>query len=311
MSVNHFIHMLACPKCQAQLKLEKQHIKCQQCNMTYPMINDIPIMLVDESFTGESGTSTNTAAEKEKVKQRFSFIDESLPKSFAPFVTFLNLGYVANDKKQYAVKKPKKICFNKYSVRLLFEVIGDYNLEGKTIIELGSGRGGNIVTISEYYNPQVMIGLDLSPTNIQFCQENLKLDNGCFIVGDVENIPSPDSMYDAVLNLESSHYYPDMFKFYHQVFRILKPEGSFLYADILPADMFKVYEEYLENMGFSILRNQDISSNVLLSCEEISKIRESKKNIRLYETFLVVPGSQVYEELNTGVKRYKILILKK
>jgi ubiquinone/menaquinone biosynthesis C-methylase UbiE len=246
-----------------------------------------------------------------KVKERFAFIDETLPKFFAPFVTFLNLGYVANDSKQYAVKGPGKFCFNKYSVKLLFEVIGDYNIDGKKIIELGSGRGGNIVTINEYYHPKVIIGLDLSPANILFCQKNLKLNNGCFIVGDVESVPSPDASYDAVLNLESSHYYPDMFKFYQEVFRILKNHGYFLYADILPAEMFAIYEDYLENIGFSIIRNQDISSNVLLSCEEISKIRASKKNIRLYETFLVVPGSPVYEELETGVKRYKILTLKK
>jgi ubiquinone/menaquinone biosynthesis C-methylase UbiE len=277
--------------------------------MTYPMMNDIPMMLSDETYTGESDTPAHTT--KEKVKQRFSFIDETLPKSFAPFVTFLNLGYVANDNKQYAVKGPGKFCFNKYSVKLLFEVIGDYNMDGKKIIELGSGRGGNIVTINEYYNPGVINGLDLSPANILFCRENLKLDNGCFIVGDVELIPSPDNIYDAVLNLESSHYYPDMFKFYQEVSRILKKDGYFLYADILPAEKFREYEDYLENIGFSIIRNRDISSNVLLSCEEISQIRASKKDIRLYETFLVVPGSQVYEELKTGAKLYKILTLKK
>ncbi|MGB9736574.1 MAG: Trm112 family protein [bacterium] len=46
------LDILACPKCKGELELEKDQsgLICHTCNLKYPIIDDIPIMLIDEAI---------------------------------------------------------------------------------------------------------------------------------------------------------------------------------------------------------------------------------------------------------------------
>ena len=43
------LDILACPACKADVKLEGEKIVCVKCGRRYPIKDDIPIMLIDES----------------------------------------------------------------------------------------------------------------------------------------------------------------------------------------------------------------------------------------------------------------------
>jgi len=47
------LEILRCPKCKAEVKLkeDKSGLKCTnlECNLVYPIRDDIPVMLVDEA----------------------------------------------------------------------------------------------------------------------------------------------------------------------------------------------------------------------------------------------------------------------
>jgi uncharacterized protein YbaR (Trm112 family) len=43
------LDMLACPACKADVKLEGDRIVCVKCRRSYPIKDDIPIMLIDEA----------------------------------------------------------------------------------------------------------------------------------------------------------------------------------------------------------------------------------------------------------------------
>jgi uncharacterized protein YbaR (Trm112 family) len=45
------LDILACPKCKGDLKLEKDGsgLVCEACALKYPIVNDIPVMLIDEA----------------------------------------------------------------------------------------------------------------------------------------------------------------------------------------------------------------------------------------------------------------------
>lgn len=262
-------------------------------------------------------TVTRRKAAKDKVKQGYTMVDESLKASgLASMAEFLNLGYAVNENKQYAVFEPDQFSLNRNSLKLLLEVIGRCDLNNKKVIEIGCGRGGNIAAVNEFFQPQLTVGLDLCSANIQSCQANHKPDNGSFCIGDAEDIPFADHLFDVVLNIESSDSYPDIRQFYGEVHRILKNRGYFLYTDILPVEKFKECEEYLKHIGFSMVRNQDITMNVMLSCYETARRRmsayegsEKSENLSLLEDFLAVPGSPIYEEMRRGTQVYKILNL--
>jgi SAM-dependent methyltransferase len=269
----------------------------------------VPVLLPDEVLAYEAPGYARDL--KAHVRERFDTIDRTLAEPYATFATFLNLGYVPDDNPQHAVRGPARPAFNRFSTTLLFEVIGGCNLDGRATIELGCGRGGNVAMIQRYYAPRTLVGLDLSTANAEFCQARHRLESGGFAVGDVELLPFRDGSADVVLNLESSHYYPHIERFFDEVHRVLARGGELLYADILPAETFDAARRHLSGLGLTLLRDQDIGSNVLRSCEAIAAIREKQQHTGLYDTFLVVPGSAEFEALRTARTQYRILTLRK
>ena len=43
------MEILACPACKGDVKEEEGAIVCLKCSRAYPVIDDIPVMLVDEA----------------------------------------------------------------------------------------------------------------------------------------------------------------------------------------------------------------------------------------------------------------------
>ena len=310
-SLISFLDLLACPVCGGQLDLAYPALRCAGCARLYSPLPDsgAPVLLPSHDLGYEDAGPAR--ALKSHVQERFATIDRSLPQPYDQFATFLNLGYVADGSPQFAVRGPARSLFNRNSAKLLFEVLGAAELDNRSVVELGCGRGGNLAAIDRHYDGVRALGIDLSGANIEFCRRRHTLRNGLFAVGDVEYLPVRASAADVVLNLESSHYYPDRAKFFRETYRILKPGGVFLYADILQVTEFGKVERYCREAGFETEIDRDISGNILLSCEEIAKIRESRQHIGIYETFLVIPGSPEFEALRTGATRYRIIQMKK
>jgi uncharacterized protein len=45
------LEILACPDCHGTVRVDGQHIRCQQCRRAYP-VRGLPVMLVEESIPG-------------------------------------------------------------------------------------------------------------------------------------------------------------------------------------------------------------------------------------------------------------------
>lgn len=63
MNIQEILHILACPKCHGDLTLEGEPdapvgLCCQECQVVYPIQDDIPIMLIDEAIPKESFDKT-------------------------------------------------------------------------------------------------------------------------------------------------------------------------------------------------------------------------------------------------------------
>ena len=63
--------------------------------------------------------------------------------------------------------------------------------------------------------------------------------------GDAQNLPFPDESFDAVINVEASHQYPDFPRFLAEVARVLRPGGHFLYTDSRRAPVVAEWEAAL------------------------------------------------------------------
>jgi hypothetical protein len=65
------------------------------------------------------------------------------------FSFFLNFGYVPNDNPQDAAVELPAHCLNRNCTKLVLEVIGDCDLRGRDVLDVGCGRGGMVWTINK------------------------------------------------------------------------------------------------------------------------------------------------------------------
>jgi phthiocerol/phenolphthiocerol synthesis type-I polyketide synthase E len=269
----------------------------------------------DSQLTLEYAKTTDEA--KQNFRRFYNEVSQQLDSSqFGPFAYFLNYGYVpvVNGTDDAVVQLPEKY-FNKNSVRLVLETIGDCPIHERRVLDVGCGRGGTVFTLRQFFQPSSIVGLDLSANAIQFCNRVHRYPGVSFREGDAEQLPFADASFDVVINIESSHSYPNIRSFYLEVHRVLRPSGHFLYTDALPRNKSDECVGLLEQLGLTILRQRDITSNVLLSCDEIASSRvqafQGPNDATLVRNFLAAPGSQVYEEMKSRALVYRLFTLQK
>jgi phthiocerol/phenolphthiocerol synthesis type-I polyketide synthase E len=262
----------------------------------------------------ENGSSANEV--KANYRRFYNDVNRQLNSTvFGPFSFFLNYGYAANLNPQFSQVELPDHYLNKNSVRLVLETIGDCDLMDRRVLDVGCGRGGTVYVIQEFFRVKSLNAIDLSPEAIAFCRANHRYPSVSFEQGDAEYLPFAVESFDAVTNVESSHSYPNVFAFYSEVFRVLRPGGCFLYTDIFPAETLQDCVKYLTSIRFRIERDTDITPNVLLSCDEVARTRvgayDSNNDPELMKNFLAAPGSQVYEEMKMQRWSYRIFRLRK
>lgn len=298
---------IACPCCLNKVQLGVDQLICLECQRTYELIEGIPIMLKKEVFESNEFFE---GLKKEYIKNLYNQISKSLNESLVARISqFLNFGYVQNESKHYSHPYFMNHVFNKNSIRLLGEVIGDIDLNNKDVIDVGCGRGGDIAILNKLFEPNKIIGLDISYENIAFCKKTVRKSNTFFVVGDAESLPFFSSSFDVVVNIESSLNYPNVNDFFQGVYRLLKTGGHFLYADSIPVADIQTRESYLLNLGFQMTRITNATSNILLSIEENAKrsVYSMDNNGELnLNDFLALPGSEKYQVLHEGSSAYMI-----
>ena len=190
-------------------------------------------------------------------------VAERLP---SPELIFLNYGFAEGSGESCSWIAPADQR-HKYHLNLVKHVMTGVELTRRTILEVGSGRGGNCYYFSRYTPAKRIYGIDRCEANVRFCRSVHHLPNVVFLHGDAEQIPFRSDTFDVVLNLESSHCYPHFDQFLAEVHRVLKPGGTFCYADLwflefLELD-WKERENALRMAPFTFLSEEDISQWVL------------------------------------------------
>ena len=103
--------------------------------------------------------------------------------------------------------------------------------------------------MARYMPFKKVTAIDYSSNAIALCRKTHSERNLEFLEGDALNIPFNDNSYDIVLNVESSHCYPDIPKFLSEVKRVLKPGGFFVWTDLYPETMTQNMKTFLMRLG--------------------------------------------------------------
>ena len=138
---------------------------------------------------------------------------------------------------------------------------------GKDALEVSSGLGGGAVWISRTYSPRSLTGLDIAAQAVRTCRSRYGHLGVSFEAGDAQAMPFADASFDIIINVESSLNYPDMAAFLHEVQRVLRPDGYFLFADYRSRSKIKLLRAMLASMPFEMLMLDDITPGILLGLE--------------------------------------------
>jgi ubiquinone/menaquinone biosynthesis C-methylase UbiE len=184
-------------------------------------------------------------------------------------------------------------------------------LEGKDVLEVGSGRGGGSSYMARYLTPRSLIGVDRSEQAVAFCKKVHRSPNLEYRVGDAEALPFQSQSFDAVVNIESSHCYGSMEKFLREVRRVLRPDGCFVWADFREKNQKTVLDEAFGKASLRPFKKEDITPNVLVSLDRMHerKVRAIHQHVpkpfipSLLE-FAGIQGSAIYDSLQSREKVY-------
>lgn len=232
--------------------------------------------------------------------------------------TFMNYGYSAINDNDAIPELDKADETYRLSFQLYYQLAAEIDLQNKSILEVGSGRGGGASMIKKYHKPEKVVGLDYSGQAINLCNRNHNQEGLSFIKGDAENLPFSHESFDAVINVESSHCYDSMEKFLYEVNKVLRPGGHFLFTDFRYSNELNVLEDHISKSGMKVLTKRDITANVVKALNEDHDRREKvisehvpRLFVNQFREFAGVKNSVVYKKLESRNYVYMSYILQK
>jgi ubiquinone/menaquinone biosynthesis C-methylase UbiE len=157
---------------------------------------------------------------------------------------------------------------NRYSIQLYHRTATQVDLSGKRVLEVSCGHGGGASYLTRTVQPASYTGLDLNADGVAFCKKRHHLAGLDFVQGDAQDMPFSDQSFDAVVNVEASHLYPDVPRFLAEVARVLAPGGHFLYADFRRRSGVPDWETAMADAPLRLLSSAVIDKQVLRGMEK-------------------------------------------
>jgi ubiquinone/menaquinone biosynthesis C-methylase UbiE len=216
------------------------------------------------------------------LRERWPSIDKSLWRWWYEVVSLrrgdrgpklMNFGYAPLGEQEVSCVGDDE----EYRRALYTATVGAVDLAGKDVLEAGCGRGGGALFVFENLGPRSLVGLDAAHLAVRGCNRRFRRPGLSFVAGDAEALPFPEHSFDAVLNVESSHHYPDTGRFLREVGRVLRPGGVLLFTDFRAShdaalafsrgrsnyEDLDAFHRITSESGFVIREEEDITANVV------------------------------------------------
>lgn len=247
-------------------------------------------------------------------KQMYQLMAIGFPK---PDWKFMNYGYSPQDASQIpALQSEEEI--NRYCIQLYHHVANAVELDGRKVLEIGSGRGGGADYIKRYHGPSSMVGVDFSNKAVNLCRQHYSVEGLSFELGDAEHLPFNDQSFDVVVNIESSHCYSSMDDFLAQVKRVLKPNGYFLFSDFRHRVKLDELDKQLDRAAMRCIKQENITPNVInaLDADHHRRIAHIQGNVpkvfrQLMQEFAGNKDTWIYKGFLEGTIVYQNFIYQK
>jgi ubiquinone/menaquinone biosynthesis C-methylase UbiE len=163
--------------------------------------------------------------------------------------------------------------------------------QGRHILEVGCGQGGGLNFLSRLESRSRFTGLDLSQNAIRHANARFERPGQLtYVQGDAEQLPFDDGKFDVVINIESSHNYPDLRRFLHEVARVLKPGGYLSLVDVFTPERWMFMDRCKRELQGMLRWQQD--SDILEDVRRAIRARmdpNSKFRLRRRQSLSLIP----------------------
>ena len=207
---------------------------------------------------------------------------------------------------------------NRTSIQLYHRVAGAVPLGGRDVLEVSCGRGGGARFVAQYLGPRRLVGLDLTESAVAFCARHHRREGVNFVCGNAQRLPFPDGAFDAVLNVEASHCYPDVTRFFAEARRVLRSSGYLLYADLRGDWDYAKWREQIAESGFEIVEEEEITPFVVKALDTTDQrtrqlVGRFSRRIgrRLLLLFAAAKGTAIYDGFASGRIHYLRFVLRR
>jgi len=230
----------------------------------------------------------------------------------------MNYGFIDSESGALKIELDEKDEHDRFCIQLYHYVVSSVTVMGTDVLEVGCGRGGGASYIHKYLNPKSLKGVDFAKSNVDFCNSTHNSKGLSFSQGDAEFLPFEDGSFDILINVESSHCYGSMKLFLNEVKRVLRPNGYFLFADLRRDFQVSDFRRQLLSSGLDLIKEEDISENVLASMEKdnLRKLQLIQERIpwfltNSFQDFAGTEESRIWKGLKSKETLYLHAVMKK
>jgi SAM-dependent methyltransferase len=208
-----------------------------------------------------------------------------------------------------------------YQSLIEFGGLADWNKY--SLLEIGCGRGGGLRYVVKAFRPKEIIGFDSAKAALTFCKESQTRFpyHISYLHGDAHNLPFESKKFDVVINVEASHIYSDLGKFFSEVARVLKDEGVCLLADYRKTNKHVRAIETLYKQAaratLVVQAERDITANITEACRlgadrRAGLIRNAPRLVQPYlRHYCALPGTRKFDKFHRKRRYYFFIKLGK
>ncbi|HET9570177.1 MAG TPA: methyltransferase domain-containing protein [Bacteroidales bacterium] len=158
-------------------------------------------------------------------------------------------------------------------------------LLGDVCVDLGSGRGNDVMRLAEKVGPKGHVyGIDLSEGMVAKAKANLEkfaITNATILKAELEHLPLQDGTVDLVISNCTINHSADKQGVWNEVFRILRTGGRFVVSDIyatqpIPEEYRNDPEAVAECWAGSVTKPEYLQMLLTAGFKEIRILEESQ-----------------------------------
>ncbi len=231
---------------------------------------------------------------------------------FERHLRFLNFGYGLLPGEAPVGPRLGPLFPNRESAQLLYQCTDGIELSGRTVVEVGCGRGGNLWMAGHQLGAGPLLGIDLARSSAGATTVALG-GSGLGVQGDAEQLPLRTASVPVLLSIETSCTYPDLEGFVAEAARVTVAGGWLCWADLLPTALDQPWVRALGAAGFDVVHHRDITDNVLAA----RRARSGRQRAAFGPTATQAAGamgewlgaedSTLARQLTSRARRYRIV----